>query len=176
MATDQTPLQIAKLAGVSGEAMPLIRDDLQPPQCVEALTKAGLYVDAIRFAAFTKDGPGAVTWGCAVLRALAPPGQDMNKDTSLTTSEAWLKAPEDANRRAAKQAADDAGLSRPSDLIALGVFFSGGSITDADAPPTEAPPNIYNKLIAEAVQLAVVMHAPEQQQERFKKAIALSQA
>jgi hypothetical protein len=171
-----TNLEIAKAAGLSGAAMPLVRDDQDPQQCAEAMAEKGMFADAISLIAHRREPVPAIKWGRDCIRQLPPPNPPKATDQSLAAVEAWLEAPDDDKRLAAKAAADESGNSRPSDLLALAVFFSGGSIGDPEAPPADPPPFVANKLVAGCVQLAAVGFSPEQNEERFRTAIQLAKA
>jgi Family of unknown function (DUF6931) len=169
-----TNLEIAKAAGLSGEAMPLVRDDQKPQECAETLAEKGMFADAISLIAYAREPVRAIAWGRDCVKQLPPPEPPKTPDHSLAAVEAWLEAPDEDKRRAAQAAAEESGDSKASDLLALAVFFSGGSIADPDAPPADPPPFVTNKLVAGCVQLASVGFAPEQNAERFRTAIRLA--
>jgi hypothetical protein len=171
-----TTLEIAKAAGLGGEAMPLVRDDQNPQQCAEAMADKGMFSDAIKLIAYGREPVPAIKWGRDCVKQLPPREPLKTPDQALASVEAWLEAPDEDKRRAAQAAAEESGNSKPSDLLALAVFFSGGSIADPDAPPADPPPFIANKLVAGCVQLAAVGFTPEQNAERFRTAIRLAKS
>ena len=171
-----TTLEIAKAAQLSGEAMTFVRDDLEPEQCADTLADQGLFADAVALLAHSRDAAKAIRWGCDCVKELAPAEAKQAPNPSLEAVASWLDAPDDAKRRAAKAAAEESGESLPSDLLAFAVFFSGGSITDPNSPPADPPPLVANKLVAGAVQLSSVGHAPEQNAERYRTAIKLAKS
>jgi hypothetical protein len=171
-----TTLEIAKAAGLSGEAMPLVHDDQNPQQCAEALADRGMFADAISLIAYAREPVRAIAWGRDCVKQLPPAEPPKTPDKSLAAVEVWLEGPDEDKRRAAQGAAEESGNSKPSDLLALAVFFSGGSIADPDAPPADPPPFIANKLVAGCVQLAAVGFTPEQNAERFRTAIRLAKS
>jgi hypothetical protein len=170
-----TTLEIAKSAELSGEAKPFVRDDQKPEECARTLADNELFADAIALLAHSRDAADAIKWGYACLKKLGP-AEKPGPDASLEAVEAWMEKPDDDKRRAAGAAAEESGKSRPSDLLALAVFFSGGSITDPDQPPADPPPFVANKMVAGSVQLSVVGHTPEENAERYRTAIQLAKS
>ena len=170
-----TTLEIAKSAGLSGEAKPFVRDDQKPEECAGTLADHELFADAIALLAHSREAADAIKWGYVCVKKLAP-AEEQGTDASLEAVEAWLEKPGDETRRAAGAAAEDSGKSRPSDLLALAVFFSGGSITEPDAPPADPPPFVANKMVAGSVQLSVVGYPPERNAARYRIAIQLAKS
>jgi hypothetical protein len=177
-----TVKEISEIADLGGGARALVKEDSTPSAYLDSLEQQKLFEDAIRFLAYKLDVDVAVKWACACIRDLRAPDtkeqkdpkeQKEQKDEPLEASEQWVKAQGDPARRAAKTAADKAKTRGASYLVAMAVFFSGGSITAPEAP--EAPPPKYaaQKMIAGGVQIAVVSYQPEKAPERYKRALAI---
>ncbi len=66
----------------------------------------------------------------------------------------WIQDPVEARRRAAREAADNADAASPERYAAMAVFFSGGSVTPENCPPSPAPKEAAGRLAAGAVMLA----------------------
>jgi hypothetical protein len=92
---------------------------------------------------------------------------------ALDAAESWLKAATDEARWKARSAAEKGGISSPADLIAMAVFFSGGSITPADTPVTPPPPYVANRMVGGGIQLAVLSQLPEKASERYQRALQI---
>ena len=168
-----TTTEIANAAGLSDEAMPLVRDDDNPQQCAEKLADKGMFADAIKLIAHASEPVPVIAWGRDCVKQLPPPEPAPSPDQSLAAVEAWLENQEEDRRQAARAAAEKSGNSKPSDLLALAVFFTG-SIGEPDAPPAEPPPYLMNKMVAGCVQLSAVGFTPEKNAERFRTAIRLA--
>jgi hypothetical protein len=165
-----TTKEIAEAARLSAAAHALLRDDSTSSAFLDELEKQSLFEDAVNFLAHRLSPQNAVKWALDCYRDLLPPKTD---NPPLDASDAWAKAPSDATRWAAKEAADKSRESNPADLLALAVFFSGGSITPPGSPETHPPEGTAQKLAAASVHLSVVTHQPENADQRHKRALML---
>ena len=73
---------------------------------------------------------------------------------ALDYSLRWIGDANDDRRRAAFEAAGQAGERAPERLLAMAVFFSGGSISMPDLPPVLPPPEAVGKFTAGAICVA----------------------
>ncbi len=169
-----TTTDIIAAANVSEEAKAIFKPDLGPSRFVHLLESNNLFKDAIQFLAHGLPIEIAVKWASACARELLLPDRLERSKESLEHVEAWLKTPDESNRWNARTAADKSGLSSPVDLIAMAVFFSGGSITPPDTPATPPPPYLANKMVVGAIQLAVLSQKPEQATERYRTTLRIS--
>jgi len=71
----------------------------------------------------------------------------------------WVDDPDDNNRRAIFNIAENADTEWPETLLALAIYFSGGSIAPPDLDPVLPDPGITAHLAAAAVQTAAVEYA-----------------
>jgi hypothetical protein len=171
-----TVKELSEAAGVSGAASALVQEDSTPSAYLESLEKQELYQDAIRFLAYKLPTDAGVKWGSACMKELRSPASKEQKDEPLDAVDQWVKTPGDPTRWAAKGAADKAEKPGPSKLLAMAVFFSGGSIASAGAPMTPPPQYLAQKMIAGTVQVVVVSHEPQKATERYKRALAMGKA
>ena len=171
-----TTKEIADAANLSENARSLLRDDSTPAQYLDSLEKAELFQDAVRFVGLKLAPDASIKWAVACVRELQPPEQKNQKDEPLEASERWIKLPNDATRRDARDAADRARDRGPSSLIAMAVFMSGGSVASPAAPEVQAPPYTAQRMAAGSVQATVVIYQPERLKERYQKALALGKA
>jgi hypothetical protein len=110
--------------------------------------------DAIVYTSCILPRREAVWWGCQCVRAL-----NGNKaDDALLAAEAWVRAPEGQQRRAALQVAASADTSVPTTWLAWAAGHSGGSIALEDSPPVRASPDATALNLKAAVILAIVEH------------------
>lgn len=106
----------------------------------------------------------AVSWAAAVLdresrRRELSPGNRQALDSALR----WVGEPDDAHRRAAYAAAEQASDDSPERLLGFAVFLSGGSLSEPDLPPVLPPAATCCQLAVSAVRLAAYRNGdPEQ--------------
>ena len=77
-------------------------------------------------------------------------------------AQAWLGDPDDAKRRAAYAAAQDADPGAPERALATAIFYAGGSIAPEDAAPVQPAPGLANQLAVVAVEQAAYRSADPQ--------------
>jgi hypothetical protein len=169
-----TTAEIAEAAKLSDEAKALLRDDLSPSRYVDLLESEKLFKDAVFFLVYGLPVPIAIRWGCHCCRELLTPEQIEQTKQSLEAAEAWSESPNDEARRAARVAAEKDGIKSPADMLGMGVFFSGGSLTPPNTPETPPPPYVAQKMTAGGIQIAVLKNTPEKAEERYKKALQIS--
>jgi hypothetical protein len=163
--------EICRLAEITPVAA-----DVQPEQFLARLVSEQRFPDAVRFLVQTLQADAAVRWACECVRNLQQPDAAEEQKAALRAAEAWLASPDETTRRATKDAADQAGLDTPEGVLAMAVFFSGGSVAPETAPEVPAPARACHRLSAGAVMLAVVSSHPENAPERFQQAIQLGRS
>ncbi|HWE99969.1 MAG TPA: hypothetical protein VG248_09255 [Caulobacteraceae bacterium] len=98
-----------------------------------------------------------VAWATRAVRDLReaplPAGGDAD---ALRAALLWLQDPTDARRRAAFEASKLAGTASPERYVALGAFFSGGSLTPPEVQAVQPPRDAVGKFAAGAVLLAAL--------------------
>jgi hypothetical protein len=171
-----TNAEIGAIAGLTEPARVLIEDGQSPSQYLDALERKSLYQDAIRFLAIKLEARRAIEWAHETVKELQAPEKNREQSASFAATGDWLKTPTDETRRQARKAADESGMSAPEDLVAMAVFLSGGSVAPPGAPETPAPQYTSQKMAAGGILLAVVAHAPERAEERYRKALQLGRA
>jgi hypothetical protein len=168
-----TVKEISEISDLSGGARALVRDDSTPSSYLDSLEKQELFQDAIRFLAHKLPTGAGVKWAAACARELRAPDSKEQKDEPLDAVDQWIKTPGDPTRWAAKEAADKAETTGPSNLAALAVFLSGGSVSPPGGPEIPPPEYAAQKLIAGSVVVAVVSHEPQNAAERYKHALKM---
>lgn len=160
---------IAAKVEIGEPARALLRPDMTPRQFLDLLIQKDHLSDAVRFLAGALTKPEGVWWGIqgaratAVFPAALPPGQV----AALAAAEKWLQDPSEDNRRAAFPAALEAGVSTPAGLVAIGVFYSGGSLAPASVPTVPAGEHLTAAMIAGAITQAAYSDASKAK-ERLK--------
>lgn len=158
---------------MSEPARALVREDSTSSTYLDSLEKQELFQDAIRFLAHQLPTDAGVKWASACVKELRSPEGKEQKDDPLDAADRWIKAPGDPSRWAAKDAADKAKTTGPSNLVAMAIFLSGGSVSPPGGPETPPPQYAAQKMIAGSVLVAVVSHEPQKATERYKRAIKM---
>jgi hypothetical protein len=155
---------------LSEEAQIILRPDASSAASVSDLAAAGLFPDALKVLAHSLGGRKCIAWAMACLRELklSTPKQEV----AIAAVEKWLAEPNDDNRRAAQDAAQQAKISTPAGCIAQAVFFSEGSIAPKGVNEVPPPPHVAEKIAAGAVLLAVVLE-PTKAAERYQRCLAI---
>jgi hypothetical protein len=168
-----TTKEICDAANLSAGAYELLQDDSTPAAYLDALEKHQLFEDAVSFLAHKMSARDAVKWALECIRELQDPALKDKKSPSMDAAGNWLKAPADPTRWAARDAAGKSKETTPADLVAQGIFYSGGSVVGPESPPVEPPPYCGQKFIAGAIRIAVVTYEPQKMNERYQRALAL---
>lgn len=121
------------------------------------LEAAGKLIEACRVVAHALPKREAVWWACMCARG-APPDAARTPDdlAALTAAEAWVRRPEEANRRAAMGAAEGAKFRSTEAWAAVGAFWSGGSMAPDGQPAVPPPEYLTGVAVSGAVVLAAV--------------------
>jgi hypothetical protein len=129
----------------------------------QALRDAGALSTAVAYLSHALPRREAVAWAARVLEDAArteppPPRARHALDVALR----WIGDPSDRHRRAARDAAEGIGNPVAEQFLGKAVFYSGGSIGPAAAPPVMAPGHVAGRYVAAALgQLANRSADPE---------------
>lgn len=157
-----TALEVCQRYEPEDEAVECRRDGMTPAEYLAILAERELWTEAVKFLTQALPKEEAIAWACQCVRGcsgttLAPAGL-----AALQATEAWLADSTDEHRRAAHAAAEVAGIGTPAGCVALGVFFSGGSLGPKTLePPIPPADDLTGKALAGALLLAAVVHEPE---------------
>lgn len=164
----------ADLAAIQlkGPALELLEQKRDGVGFLQAALERKLTEDAIAFAVQWLPRREAVWWGCLcawhVLRqAPTPPAE-----AALKAAVQWVFDPKEETRRAAEAAGNATELGDPAGQLALAAFFSGGSIAPPEMLPVEAPPQLANETVGNALKLLLGKVKPDEKaacQEQFVK-------
>jgi hypothetical protein len=164
----------AERARLDPEAAALLRPGMTPRQYLDALGGAGLWLEAVRFLSWALPRREAVWWACQCVRQVHRPDDPESALAAIDAAERWAAAPTDDNRRASFAAAEAADFGTPAGCAGAAAFWSGGSM----APPglQAVPPgeHLMPGAVANAVQLATLLHEPEKAAEKYRLFIALA--
>jgi len=162
--------EIAAVAELGEEAQSVLRPGVSSASFVKDLAQAGLFPDALKVLALALRGRNCIAWSMACLGELKP--STPKQELALAAVEKWLAEPNEANRRAARDAAEQAKTATPAGCIAMATFFVEGSIAPKGANEVPPPAHIAEKIAAGGVLLAVVLE-PQKAAERYQRCLAL---
>lgn len=137
------------------DAAALPAPGVTPDAHYRALRGGGDRLTAISFLGHALPRFEALAWAARILDGEAA-GRELSRADrqALEHSLRWLGEPHDGTRRAAMDAADAAGERAPERMLATGVFFSGGSISQPDLPPVMPQPELAGRFASIAITLA----------------------
>jgi len=152
--------EICKHLELKEESRPLLRDQITPPQFLDALLSDRQYRSAIDFLAHGLPPREAVWWGCICLEHVNRAKWSPEEKAACKAAVQWVLDPNDENRQAAKAPGEAAGLGTPAGSLALAASWTGGSLTAPNLPPVPPGPYLPAKGVAAAVGLAAVKGDP----------------
>ncbi len=116
------------------------------------LVEAKRYFDAIDYMSQALPRYHAVVWAARTLNDLAGDGP---RPQALKSALLWVQDPSESRRRAAYDAAEAADDCSAEEMLALAVFFSGGSIAPDGQPPLAPPRQVAGTFSAAAIKIGV---------------------
>jgi hypothetical protein len=171
-----TVKELSETADLSAAARALVKEDSTPSAYLESLEQQQLFQDAIKFQTYKLSTDSGIKWAIACIKELRSPESKQQKDEPLDAADQWVKFPGDPTRWAAKKASDKTEKNGPSNLVAMAVFFSGGSMAPPGAPETPPPQYAAQKFISGSVLVTVVSHEPKKANERYQQALKMGKA
>jgi len=155
-----------------GWAAALLRDDHTPERFVDLLVERRAFEHAIIFLAFALPGREAVWWAVLCAREVAGPEPPERDAAALQAAVAWVRDPNEANRRAAGAASRGAGFGSPTGAVAEAAFLSGGSVGPPDGPEVPPRESATASTVARAVTLAAFHEPAGHETERYPTFLA----
>ncbi len=132
-------------------------NDVEPLAHARALSTSSRPNDAILFLSHLLPRREAVWWAIQCVRALTAAD---DADEALRAAEIWVRTPEDDNRRAALQIANDSDRRKPTTWLAFAAGWSGGSLLPADQKPVPVPPGACAMAANTAIMMAIAAGDP----------------
>jgi len=148
-------------------SLALIAEAQTPAEALALLERERLWVDAVNVFAQALPKREAVWWACVCARAAPEPEPRAPDLDAVAAAEAWVRRPDEANRRAAMAAAEATKMQSPEAWAAVGAFWSGGSMSPEGQPAVPPAEHLTGVAIAGAVVLAAVRRLPERADARF---------
>jgi hypothetical protein len=160
-----TVLELCDRAGLDEDARQLATPEMPVRTYIEELARGGRVREAMNSLVQVLPKGDAIAWGLESIRRVDAAVVKRGAPEAIQFVEEWLRDPNDDRRRAAKRAAEQAGLVTPPGCLAFAVFLSGGSMAPAEAPVAPEPPShVCGRMVAGAMSLAVALEprtAPE---------------
>lgn len=170
--TTPSAMDIVARFELSETAQAHLASTYTPVALLDKFCSAGLWVDALRLAAYTCAKREAVWWACLCIEAahmtLNPAQQE-----ALQTAQRWVKTQEEAERRLAFPASETAGLNHAAGCVALATFWSGGSMSPPDAPVVPPADHLCHHAVACSTILAGAVQ-PEHATTHYRAFIELA--
>ncbi len=132
-------------AGQLGDVPP----DISPLDHLATLSRADDLSPAVTFAALALSKRESVWWGCITLRGMG--NLDDRGREGLRLAEAWVRHPEEDERRAAGVFAESQYFEGSGAWIAFAAFTTSGSLAPAGLQAVPPSPEISGKCVAMAV-------------------------
>lgn len=167
------PETCEEIKELSPEAKALIQPDQTPADFARALEEHELFEDAVRFLAHALCKRDAVGWGLCCVREAAGEELSPGDNEALNVVQQWLLDPGETNRRAAEKVAEELEHATPASWIAMGAFWSYGSIAPPEAPVIPPKPHLTGHAVAGGILLAAVAKEPEKAPEKYRRFIAM---
>lgn len=145
-------------------------EDVNPADFMIALAANADPVPAVFFAGLALPKREAVWWGCMVLRAMNLVSGEAGRGLAL--AEAWARKPEEDERRAAGEFAEEVYFQGPGGWIAFSAFTTSGSLAPAGLQAVPPSPEISGKAAAMAVLLATEASHPMVRLANIRAAVA----
>lgn len=139
----------------SGEAIALAEQYPDPADFLIAAQQQTHYSDAVLFLAHGLPLKEALWWGYHCTQQLTEWNEQ--EQEVLDCVRDWITRSGESERRACGDAAQRQGLSSAAGWLAQAVFWSTGSMLDADQPPLPAPPFLYAQALSGAINLMAVI-------------------
>ncbi len=167
----KTAAEVCAGIEVSEPARKLLDPQASPADFLALLNESGMAREALGFLAHALPKREAVWWACQCVREARLDSGEAAKKALLAAAH-WVVDPSEANRRAAHQAAEQA-QATPESFVALGAFFSSGSMAPPEAPPVEPAKDLTPRLVAAAILLAAVAREPEKAPQKYQRFVEL---
>ena len=149
--------QIAQEAELPKRLWP--EDDIAPQTFFQSLREDEDPAPALSYAASALPKLEAIEWALSCLPELDDAAPDFARRRLLRDAAfRWVGEPDDENRRAMYELADNSESGWPETLIGLAIFFSGGSIAPDDSAPVSADANVCSSFLSGALSIAIANH------------------
>ncbi len=149
--------QIAQEAELPKKLWP--DEEVAPQAYFQTLREDENPIPALSYAATALPKLEAIEWALTSLPKLDEDGPDFARRRLLRDAAfRWVGEPDEDNRRAMYELAENSESEWPETLIGLAIFFSGGSIAPDDVAPVSANANVCSSMLSGALSIAIANH------------------
>jgi pSer/pThr/pTyr-binding forkhead associated (FHA) protein len=176
--TAPAPVRAIDLCGkikMSEQARQVVTEESTPEDYLNLLIEQELYTDGLRFLAFWLPKPAAVNWACESVAQICGAELTKPEQAAFDAARQWANDPSEANRRAAESAASATEFSGAASWLALGAFWSGGSLSGPDLPVVPPADGLTAEAITGAFMLAATRHEPQKAVSRYQEILTRGQ-
>lgn len=159
------------------ETFPGAADDLgevpenaTPLDFLSQLVSSENPIPALFFAGWALPKRESIWWACLVMRGMGL--TDGEAGAGLSLAEAWVRNPEEDERRAAGQFAEEVYFEGPGAWVAFAAFTTAGSLAPAGLQAVPPPPEMSGKCAAMCVIDATEAEDPIQRLANIHAAVA----
>ena len=171
--TARKAAQITLHFDLTDEAKPLLQDEHRPDEFFGLLVENALYMDAVKFLAHGMPKREVVWWACKCARGADGTESDPVLKGLVEAAERWVTRSTEEHRRAAMEAAAEAGYETPAAWSAAAAGWSGGSLAPPDVPPVPPGEHLSAQAATAAVLFSAVGETMDQTQEKRSALIDL---
>lgn len=165
-----SPPDLAKRLAATPGAAEMVRRSGSVAEALDRLHQNGDLIAAMRLLSHALPPRESVWWACMCADHTAPEDLPEADRAARQAAEQWVRSGhDDMRRRAAMDAAQQAGMRSAEAWAAVGAFWSGGSMAPQDQPVVPPAPHLCGTAVAGAVLLASVRGNPRQQPDRLSK-------
>lgn len=162
--------QVAEAFPASAESVGLPMDETGPVDFLRAIAESEEPMPGVSFAAFALPKREGIWWGCLCLRQLDV--LDADGQAALAITDAWVRKPDEEERRAAGEIAARQEFANAGAMIAQAAFCSGGSLAPAEFGAVPPAPDLTAKCLNGALLVALGQTVPVEIADNARKCIA----
>jgi hypothetical protein len=169
---EPTALEIAEELQMADEHVALARTVKTGPEFVAALAAAGALAKAVRVQAHLLSKRQCVWWGVLCVEdACAEALSEPEANAKLAARE-WLEEPGENRRRRCESAAGKTKLDGPGSWLAMGAFWSGGSIAPEEMGEVAPDDKLTGQAISSSLMIAAVTGDATKAKDRYRAFLA----
>jgi hypothetical protein len=143
-----------------------------PDALIDELAAQGKVQDALRLRAHLLPKRQAVWWGCLCVREELDSPLPEPQIPALEAAEAWVRDPDEEQRRLAEKRAEAAKYSGIGAMLALSAFWSEGSIGPEGGTVIPPDDRLTSQGVAAALISAAYHRVPTKSTDRFEGFLA----
>jgi hypothetical protein len=163
-----TAQELSQRAELEEELQQAAVPEMPVREYIEQLARGERLREAVSVLAQALPKRDAIGWGLESVRSVEAAAAKPKSAPALQAVDAWVAEPSEERRRAAHEAAKEAGFGTPAGCLGLAVFLSGGSMAPPTAPVAPEPaPHVCGKTVAGAILMAAVSD-PRNAAEHFR--------